>query len=270
MNFDPKSFLSDEQGLQRLVSESVMEASDLDFKLKSYGRTDPNKIEACRDVTSFANAGGPGYILIGVEEKDSKAVAVPGITDPSAEETRLRDSISDRIEPRIDRIALRTIPLSNGSGVVVIEIPVCELNIYAVRVEKGRYEFWIRRDKKKAELSFSEIQYRLVTDVDSLRFRRKFEAIGKSEKVLVSPKRIYNTQTKKLRRSDNRYEFKVESVEDTSVTVWEPATNAKVTIPYDLILTVYYDHKLDCWKIFLRGYSLDCFFKGNGWELRPL
>ncbi len=268
MSFDPKKYLSDENGLRQVCFDKVAEGANLDFKRESYGET--KKIEACRDVASFANDGGPGYILIGVEEEDSLASAVPGITDPCVEETRLRDAISDRIEPRIDRIALRTIPLSNGKGVVVVEIPVCELNIYAVRVDKGRYEFRIRRDKKNAELSFNEIQYRLIVGLDSLRFQRKFEAIRKYEKVLVSPSRKYNREIQKLRRCDNTYEFRVESVERTSVLVWEPATGAKATIPYDLILTVYYDQKLDCWKIILRGYSLDCLHQGNGWEPRPL
>lgn len=270
MNFDLKKYLTDENSLRKLCSDKVAEDANLDFKGEGYGGTDLDRIEACKDIASFANAGGPGYILIGVKEKDSVAVDIPGITDPETQETRLRDAISDRIEPRIERIALRTIPISNGKGVVVVEIPVCEMNIYAVRVTKGRYDFYIRQDKKKAELSFSEIQYRLFADLDSLRFRRKFEAIKQYEKVLVAPKREYNKETKKLRRCDNRYEFKIKSVENTSVIVWEPATEDRTTIPYDLILTVYYDHKLECWKIFLRGYSLDYFRQGKGWELRPL
>ena len=219
MSFDPKKYLSDENGLRQLCLDKVAEDANLDFKRESYGET--KKIEACRDVASFANAGGPGYILIGVEEKDSLAGAVLGITDPSVEETRLRDAISDRIEPRIDRTALRTIPLSKDRSVVVIEIPVCELNIYAVRIDKGRYEFWIRRDKKKAELSFSEIQYRLLADLDSLRFQRKAEAIAKFDMVSVYP--IFPPPSYTA-----LHEFKVEAVERTSIILKRQSSGANI------------------------------------------
>lgn len=69
MSFDPKKYLSDENGLKRLCIDKVAENANLDFKLESYGRTDSDKIEACKDVASFANAGCPGYILIGVRGK---------------------------------------------------------------------------------------------------------------------------------------------------------------------------------------------------------
>ena len=246
MSFDKKNFLLDEQGLKRLVSEKIAESDNLDFKVEGYGGTDKNKIEACKDVASFANTGGPGYILIGVEERDSLAIAVPGITSPKIEEKRLRDAISERIEPRVDRIELRTISLANGRGVVVVEIPVCELNIYAVRVDKGRYEFCIRIDKKKVELSFSEIQYRLFADLNSLRFRRKFENIPKYEKVSVYP--ILSTSYN---------EFRIESTTEASVTLTKLSSGAPICIPYELIQTVYRDDTNDLWMIYLQyGYHL--------------
>lgn len=260
MSFDPKSFLSNENELHRLHSESVTEAADLDFKLEGYGGTDSDKIEACRDVASFANAGGPGYLLIGVEERNSVAVAVPGITGTEVQETRLRDVISDRIEPRIDRIAVRTIPLSNGRGVVVIEIPVCELNIYAVRIDKGRYEFWIRRDKKKAELSFGEIQYRLLADIDILRIRRKAEVIPKIEIVTIYPiypPPLYSTF----------HEFKVNSTDGMSIRLSEQSSNEIVDIPYELIQTIYYSFSHGLWMIYLlQGYHL--ILEGKHWRVK--
>jgi predicted HTH transcriptional regulator len=240
MSFDAKKYLSDENGLKQLCSDEVAEDANLDFKLESYDRKNPykiDKIEACRDVASFANAGGPGYILIGVEEKNSVAVAVPGITGTEVQETSLRNVLFERIEPRIERITLRTIPLSNGSGVVVIEIPVCELNIYAVRIDKGRYEFWIRRDKKKAELSFTEIQYRLLADLESLRLRRKAEAISENDNVTVFPISVPSHYHKDL------FEFKVASKDSSSINTLE-STNYIITIPYDLIQTIYHDYRL--------------------------
>lgn len=186
-------------------------------------------------------------------EKDSIAIDVPGITNSSVEEARLRDTISDRLEPRIDRIAVRTIPLSNGGGVLVVEIPVCELNIYAVRVDKGRYEFRIRIDKKNAELSFSEIQYRLLADLDSLRFRRKAEAILKTEKISVNPifPPSYN-------------EFMLESVNSASIMLKKLSSEEIVTIPYELIQTIYYSH--GSWIIYLlQGYRLT--FDGKRWSV---
>jgi hypothetical protein len=260
MSFDPKSFLSNENELHRLHSEGVTEAADLDFKLEGYGGTDSDKIEACRDVASFANAGGPGYLLVGVEERNSVAVAVPGITGTEVQETRLRDVISDRIEPRIDRIVVRTIPLSNGRGVVVIEIPVCELNIYAVRIDKGRYEFWIRRDKKKAELSFGEIQYRLLADIDILRIRRKAEVIPKIEIVTIypiSPPPRYSTF----------HEFKVNSTDGMSIRLSEQSSNEIVDIPYELIQTIYYSFSHGLWMIYLlQGYHL--ILEGKHWRVK--
>src|SRR3990167_7922509 len=86
---DLKSFLTDENGLKRLCKEKVRESVSLDIKQTGYGKKDSDKIEACKDVASFANAGCPGYILIGIEDKDSIAIDVPGIPDSENELKRL-------------------------------------------------------------------------------------------------------------------------------------------------------------------------------------
>lgn len=248
---DLKSFLADENGLKRLCTEKIRESVFLDFKKTGYGKKDSDKIEACKDVASFANAGGPGYILIGIEDKDSIAIDVPGIPDSENELKRIRNVISKRIEPRIDKITVRPIDLSNGNYVIVGEIPVCEFNIYAVRIQDGRYDFFIRRDTDKVELSFTEIQYRLLADLESLRSRRKAEGISVYDNVTVSPISVSSRYHKNL------FEFKVASKDSSSITLEEKSTNYIITIPYDLIQTVYYDYKLGLKIIYLLlGYHL--------------
>ncbi len=257
---DLKSFLTDENGLKRLYKEKIRESVFLDFKQTGYGKKDSDKIEACKDVASFANAGGPGYILIGIEDKDSIAIDVPGIPDSENELKRLRNVISKRIEPRIDKITVRPIDLSNGNCVIVVEIPVCEFNIYAVRIQDGRYDFFIRRDTDKVELSFTEIQYRLLADIDILRIRRKAEVIPKFEIVTIDP-------ISPPSHYSRFHEFKVNSTDGMSIRLSEQSSNEIVDIPYELIQTIYYSFSHGLWMIYLlQGYHL--IWEGKHWRVK--
>ena len=60
------------------------ESNRLDFKRDQYrfdNAADGNKAELLKDILSFANTfrGEPGYILIGVEEQESKIGKVVGV-----------------------------------------------------------------------------------------------------------------------------------------------------------------------------------------------
>lgn len=260
---DLNSFLADETGLKRLCTQKIRESVFLEFKKTGYGGKDSDKIEACKDVASFANAGGPGYILIGIEDKNSIAINVPGIPDSGNELKRIRNVISKRIEPRIDKITVRSIDLSNGNCVIVIEIPVCEFNIYAVRIQDGRYDFFIRRDMDKVEVSFTEIQYRLLADLESLRLRRKAEAVSVYDNVTVFPISVPSSYYKDL------FEFKVASKDSSSITLEEKSTFYGITIPYDLIQTIYHDYRLGLKIIcLLPGYHLIVDMQKQ-WKIMP-
>src|SRR5262249_37659471 len=130
--------------LRELIQEKWPEGKAIDYKRDMYGKTDADKKELLKDVSSFANTDG-GNLIIGMDEAGGIPTAIPGvaITDVDAEKLRLEETIRRGIEPRID-FAIHTVDA--GSGAVIFIIRVRESWILPHRVVyQGKFgEFWAR------------------------------------------------------------------------------------------------------------------------------
>lgn len=111
----------DEARLRELIGAS--ESLTLEFKRDlPQARLDQAKIELLKDVCAMANAAG-GDILYGIEERDGAAAALVPITEPfDAAERRMRQ-VLDAIEPRLDGLRFREVPLSAGGYAILLRVP---------------------------------------------------------------------------------------------------------------------------------------------------
>lgn len=111
------------------------ESDHLEYKREASLR-DPGVI--AREVVAMLNTGG-GLIVIGVDD-----LRVPrGVTDAAAASERLLQALLDLIEPRVDTVTVRVVPIGD---VEVIEVDVIGAGPRAIHAERrqGRYGFWQR------------------------------------------------------------------------------------------------------------------------------
>jgi hypothetical protein len=113
----------DERDIQELVEAQVPEGLRLDFKLTIYGRSDADKRELLKDISSFANSQG-GHLIIGVEEAAGVATRIAGLDiDTDAEILRIEQIVRSATEPPIPGIRIRSIKLADGKSVLILRVP---------------------------------------------------------------------------------------------------------------------------------------------------
>lgn len=106
------------------------ESNRLDFKRDQYrfdNATEGNKAELLKDILSFANTfrGEPAYILIGVEEQESKIGKVVGIEKSQViDGSKIQQFVNEKTN-RIIPFETYVIECVDGRVVQVIEISLC-------------------------------------------------------------------------------------------------------------------------------------------------
>jgi hypothetical protein len=90
-----------EEHLDRLVTGSVREDADLDFKQERYGESNDDKREFAADIAAMANCRG-GLIIIGIRDENEVAAERTPVPLDSVEERRMRQIAAERIAPHLD------------------------------------------------------------------------------------------------------------------------------------------------------------------------
>lgn len=146
-----------EQDIQELVDAQVPEGLRLDFKLTSYGKSDSDKRELLKDVSAFANSHG-GHLVLGIKETEGVATNVFGVDiDADAEILRMEQILRNAIEPPISGIRIRSIPLANGSKVLLLRIPRSWNPPHRVTAQ-GINRFYLRHSAGVHEPSIEELR----------------------------------------------------------------------------------------------------------------
>jgi hypothetical protein len=143
--------------LVQLKENQVAEGFLYEYKLQIYGRSDDDKREALKDVSSFANSAG-GHIVIGMDEQQGLPTDLAGITVDADEEIRRLDNLfRDCIEPRIIGLRMRSIVLQNGRVAILIRVP----NSWA-RPHRASYKntrrYFVRNSAGAHEASVEELR----------------------------------------------------------------------------------------------------------------
>jgi Putative DNA-binding domain len=103
--------------LHTLIEDQVREDRYIDYKAAPVGRRDQDKKEFLADIASFANSGG-GHLVFGMEDQQglpSRLVGLPSDLDLDAETLRLENMIRDGIDPRVQGVRTRPVPLERGA-----------------------------------------------------------------------------------------------------------------------------------------------------------
>jgi len=112
-----------EAWVRHLVDEQVSEGPRLDYKATIKLDRQPERIEAAKDISSFANEIG-GTVIYGIpEDKQSDETAIPckpyGIDPVPDLESRLENIYVDSISPRLLEWGIKKVDLTEYPGKVV-------------------------------------------------------------------------------------------------------------------------------------------------------
>ncbi|MDX6289938.1 MAG: hypothetical protein QOH42_1737 [Blastocatellia bacterium] len=123
--------LWEEEDIQKLITSGARESQILEFKAcDALEKKEPKRREAAKDVSAFANAVG-GTIVYGLIESISthEAERIDQGYDPSdISELWLEQVIDSKIQPRIDGLMIKPVPLkaSDGKVLYIVCIPASD------------------------------------------------------------------------------------------------------------------------------------------------
>ncbi|MFC3110088.1 helix-turn-helix domain-containing protein [Undibacterium arcticum] len=105
-----------ENDLAELIVGQVPEGLRIDYKRDLYGNSDADKREVLKDISGFANAFG-GHLIVGMEEQNGLATSIPGVANVNPDDVvlRLEQLARAGLEPRIQGLRIRAVPLSSGA-----------------------------------------------------------------------------------------------------------------------------------------------------------
>lgn len=113
--------------LNSLITRKTPESDYLDYKESILINTQKEKIELCKDITSFANESG-GALLYGIPEEDQNGVPVPkdisecGIELPNDFIINIENVLLDVVAPPLPELFIKVINLDGSSSKSVVLI----------------------------------------------------------------------------------------------------------------------------------------------------
>ncbi len=154
LNFDDIT----EKNLEELIDVGVPEGFSIEYKRDLYGKSDSDKKEALKDISSFGNSFG-GHLIIGIEEDNGIPIAIRGLQNinPDSEILRIENLMRDGIEPRITGIKVKAISIEAGGFVIVIRIPRSWNPPHRVSA-KNINRFYVRNSSGAHEVSVEELR----------------------------------------------------------------------------------------------------------------
>jgi hypothetical protein len=146
-----------EENLQELIQEGVSERRRIDYKRDLPGAQASDRKEFLYDVSSFANAGG-GVIVFGMSEEEGRPTDLVGVEgDPDSIVLRLEQMARSAIEPRLQGVATRAVPLTTGRIAIVMRIPRSWNGPHMVTFQ-GMQRFYTRASNGKYPMAIEEIR----------------------------------------------------------------------------------------------------------------
>ncbi|MBL9170596.1 MAG: ATP-binding protein [Verrucomicrobiales bacterium] len=160
--------------LEELISESIEEGREIDYKRDLPTPQTEQKKEFLHDVVSFANTTG-GHICYGITESNQLPEEIVGVTTAGIEEQILRmDSwLRDGIAPRIAGTRIVKVPVAEGRVVVIIQIP---RSWSSPHLAKPSSQFYARNSAGKYQLDVAEIRTAFVASESMGQQIRSFRA----------------------------------------------------------------------------------------------
>jgi len=154
-----------ETWVRNLVDDQVSEGPRLDYKQAISLKSEKEKLEAAKDISSFANEIG-GTIIYGIPEKrKSDEVALPlkpyGIDQTPDFESRLENIYIDSISPCLPEWRIRKVELTEyrGKVVYVAWVPESWAGVHMVEAY-GNQKYYRRGQLRAVAMSEHEVRQR--------------------------------------------------------------------------------------------------------------
>ncbi|MDP3844758.1 MAG: ATP-binding protein [Oxalobacteraceae bacterium] len=156
-----------ENDLAELIVGQVPEGLRIDYKRDLYGNSDADKRELLKDISGFANAFG-GHLIVGMEEQNGLATGIPGVANVNPDDVvlRLEQLARTGLEPRIQGLRIRAVPLSSGAYCFVLRIPRSWHPPHRVSAQNSN-RFWIRNSGGTHEASVDELRTLFTIGADA-------------------------------------------------------------------------------------------------------
>jgi hypothetical protein len=156
-----------ESDLTELHTAQVPEGLRIDYKRDLYGNSDAEKRELLKDVSGFANAFG-GHLIIGIEEKNGLPLSISGIANINPDDVvlRIEQLVRSGLEPRVQVLRIRAVPLASGTHAFVLRIPRSWYPPHRVSAQ-GSNRFWIRNSSGIHEASVDELRTLFTVGADA-------------------------------------------------------------------------------------------------------
>jgi len=174
MNIFNKTFdLIKFEDVENLITQSITEGQNLEYKKEMWGTNDEGKREMLRDISSFANKFG-GYIIIGMEEEPTtgQAKQIVNIQNAEQERDKIISSSLANIQPRIPGLKIKCLN-KNNLHIILIFIPNSLLSPHLITFG-GLYQFWIRHDRQKSRMTIEEIKEAFLKNNNMMENTKEF------------------------------------------------------------------------------------------------
>lgn len=156
-----------ENDLTELIVGQVPEGLRIDYKRDLYGNSDADRREVLKDISGFANAFG-GHLIVGMEEQNGLATSIPGVPDVDPDKVVLwfEQLARTGLEPRIQGLRTRAVPLSSGASCFVLRIPRSWHPPHRVSAQNSN-RYWIRNSGGTHEASVDELRTLFTIGADA-------------------------------------------------------------------------------------------------------
>lgn len=148
----------DETLLQRVCDEAWSESHHLDFKAMPHAATADGRTELRKDVCALANADG-GDLVIGISESHGKASAIKPVETSNIDQEirRLVGCLDTEIEPRIQGVRAKGVPISTGGYVVVLRIPRSFSGPHRIG-QATAHRFVVRNNTQTSDMTYDQVR----------------------------------------------------------------------------------------------------------------
>ena len=146
----------DVEALRALIENAVPEGKTIEYKRHIPGKAESDVGVLLATVAAFANTSG-GDLLLGVDEDKGVAVGLPGIEIANLDDTtrQLDEKWRNGVEPRLPRVDIRSIEVSQAKHVVVVRIPQSWAAPH--RVKKNN-RFYMRQSARNEPMDVGELR----------------------------------------------------------------------------------------------------------------
>lgn len=154
--------IESEEDLNNLITNSVCEDTNIDYKLPVFSNKNFNK-ELAKDVSAMANSDG-GNTVYGIEEKDHFPKKIVWIEKDEGYIEKIAQIISSKIFDKIEGVKIKKI-LSDDKKrfVIVVSIPKSENPPHQVHRDSNQRRYYKRNGSTTREMEHYEIKSSFFT-----------------------------------------------------------------------------------------------------------